>query len=724
MSFVRIFAFFCGLAFASTLVAHPRQRDVDIASLGIGSVDAALVLPNGNIAICHSRFGGSGVVDGIGAVWLLRPDGSVVSKLTGSQPGDRVCGLTPSSFVNLGATAGLFLLPDGNFLVVSPRWRCAGGALDCGAVTWMDANRGLGPTAEVGYHNSLVGSAAGDNVGSKVWGLANGDYVVASRNRSIGADGVALTLAHGLATATGTPTTANSWTAAGASLDELIGGDRFLELPGGDLVISTSHYVTHIRRDQPFRGTVSAANSLDVAGDPGDSPEVSLQALTGGNYVVCNPAWNAGRGAATWVDARRPLTGVSVNASNSLVGRRSGDGVCSRGVTPLFENGNYVVISPSVALSTPATGPVQGAVTWGSGSRGVAGALDATNSFLPLGKSGEYANAWITPLQRNGNFVINCSNCMVLGDSAATAPVVWADGTRAIVGYPTPANAQYAKNQSSYPRCEEVSVTGLANGNYVIVRPGLKVVGRSEIGAANWANGASGGPVGDVQKDRTLWGIRGADAYWYSEFCPGAVPLPKGDFLVRSFLDNRGGITWAAGDRPLGSVASAASATVVSAANSLVGGSPGMVLGRDLALLTNGNYVAPSASPEGLTYYGGFTWGSGAGGTIGSADRSNTVISEAYGRYYFTFPLRDGRFVTYGYAYSGSTLGDVLCEYSGAGPVSGGPTEEYCVADKTIWTFAEAPSGQFWATVHSDGSGGYTLTLVYRDGIFSDGFGR
>jgi hypothetical protein len=97
----------------------------------------------------------------------------------------------------------------------------------------MDANRGLGPTAEVGYHNSLVGSAAGDNVGREVWVLANGDYVVASRNRSIGADGVALTLAHGPATATGTPTTANSWTAAGASSDELIWGDRFLELPGG-----------------------------------------------------------------------------------------------------------------------------------------------------------------------------------------------------------------------------------------------------------------------------------------------------------------------------------------------------------------------------------------------------------------------------------------------------------------------------------------------------------
>ena len=149
-----------------------------------------------------------------------------------------------------------------------------------------------------------------------------------------------------------------------------------------------------------------------------------------------------------------------------------------------------------------------------------------------------------------------------------------------------------------------------------------------------------------------------------------------------------------------------------------------MGLGRDLALLTNGNYVVASRSPEGLANYGGFTWGSGAGGTIGSADRSNTVISEAYGRNYSMSPLRDGRFVTFGGALSGSTLGDVLCEYSGAGPVSGGPTEEYCVADKTFWTFAEAPSGQFWATVHSDASGGYTLTLVYRDGIFSDGFGR
>ncbi len=67
--------------------------------------------------------------------------------------------------------------------------------------------------------------------------------------------------------------------------------------------------------------------------------------LTNGNYVVLSPNWDEGRGAATWGDGTAGVRGA-VDASNSLVGDHPGDVVgFLHGVTALT-NGNYVVRSP------------------------------------------------------------------------------------------------------------------------------------------------------------------------------------------------------------------------------------------------------------------------------------------------------------------------------------------------------------------------------------------
>src|SRR5262249_43541848 len=89
-----------------------------------------------------------------------------------------------------------------------------------------------------------------------------------------------------------------------------------------------------------------------------------ISALSNGNYVVRSPSWNGSRGAATWGDGTVGVSGV-VDASNSLVGSNPDDQVGFGGITAL-SNGNYVVSSPFWNGS-------RGAVTWGDGSTGVRG---------------------------------------------------------------------------------------------------------------------------------------------------------------------------------------------------------------------------------------------------------------------------------------------------------------------------------------------------------------
>ena len=106
-----------------------------------------------------------------------------------------------------------------------------------------------------------------------------------------------------------------------------------------------------------------------------------VTALSNGNYVVSSPNWTngaaAGAGAVTWGSGTAGVSGA-VSATNSLVGSTASDYVGSDGVTAL-SNGNYVVSSPDWTNGAAADA---GAVTWGSGTAGVSGPVSATNSLV------------------------------------------------------------------------------------------------------------------------------------------------------------------------------------------------------------------------------------------------------------------------------------------------------------------------------------------------------
>ncbi len=107
-----------------------------------------------------------------------------------------------------------------------------------------------------------------------------------------------------------------------------------------------------------------------------------MTALTNGNYVVSSPIWSLDGtasycGAVTWGSGTTGVAG-QISAANSLVGTRSGDYVGSEVIA--LTNGNYVVNSPSWYSGGPYFH--WGAVTWGDGTSGITGPVSASNSLI------------------------------------------------------------------------------------------------------------------------------------------------------------------------------------------------------------------------------------------------------------------------------------------------------------------------------------------------------
>src|SRR5262249_5426440 len=120
-------------------------------------------------------------------------------------------------------------------------------------------------------------------------------------------------------------------------------------------------------------GAVDASNSL-VGSHPYEYLGINgVTALSNGNYVVSSDYWNGARVAATWGSGTAGVTGAA-DASNSLVGAKPNDHGGYSSVSRV-SNGNYVVLSSRWNGN-------RGAVTWGSGTAGVTGAVDASNSLV------------------------------------------------------------------------------------------------------------------------------------------------------------------------------------------------------------------------------------------------------------------------------------------------------------------------------------------------------
>ena len=615
------------LSLTSLSDANPSEGDQH----GSGNI---VELPNGNIIVA-SPFDDFVATDA-GAVRLYKPDGTLLSVLTGSTANDQAGKQVKA------------LIGNNNAVTSTSNWSNEGTA-GIGAVTWIDGTTGI--SGSISPDNSLVGSTANDGVGTSITVLMNGNYVTSTGywdkinpDKSILADVGAVTWGNGLGGTVGVVSSDNSL--VGSSKNDYAGSDNvksnnITALTNGNYVVTSWGWdngsatdagaVTWGNGAGGTTGTINASNSLvgstknDYVGSD-NLKSNNVKALSNGNYVISSGYWDrinadnsviANAGAVTWGNGLGGTVGV-ISAANSLVGSKKGNQV---GNVTVLTNGNYVVSSPLWDNGSVANA---GAVTWGDGLGGTIGTISAANSLV-----GSTANDGVGTsvlALRNGNYVVSSPHW-----NKVTGAVTWGDGSRTgkrLVGTISAANSLVGSTANDGVG---TTVTALTNGNYVVGSPQWN----NGVGAATWGDGATDGLrlIGKVSAVNSLVGSSANDGVGTK-----VTALTNGNYVVSSGYWDRvnpdmsvvsdvGAVTWGNG----------VSGTVGEAGinNSLVGSSNNDNAGTIVTPLSNGNYVvtSPLWDNGSATDAGAVTWGNGAGGSVGAISASNSLIGSTKNDY-------------------------------------------------------------------------------------------
>jgi filamentous hemagglutinin family protein len=427
--------------------------------IGSGGVT---VLGNENYVVDSPLWNGS-----TGAVTIGSSTGGVSGTIGA---GNSLIGAASGDTIGSG---GLTLLPNGDFLVLSPRFNG-----QAGAVTWVDASAGL--TGTVDADNSLVGARPGDLIGSDgIVLLSNGaNYLVLSAHATNGVG--AITNGSDASGVTGMVTASNSLVGSVAG-DEVGTTSSITDTGFGYYLVTTLGFnggagaVTYNRDAQGTTGVVSAANSLvgSAAGDEVGSGGITLLANHG--YVVSSPDWNNDAGAIAYGSAATGVAGT-VGSDNSLVGAAGGDKVGSGGILPL-SNGNYLVLSPDFNGDA-------GAVTF-IGGAGRVGVVSAANSLVGAVAGDQIGDGGIATLA-NGNYLVLSPDF----DGGAGA-VTFGSETTGVAGTVGAANSLVGVAAGDH--IGSGGIIFLSNGNYLVQSPDFN----SSAGAVTWGSATSGviGPV-------------------------------------------------------------------------------------------------------------------------------------------------------------------------------------------------------------------------------------
>ena len=606
---------------------------------GIGSGGLA-ALAGSNVAVA-SPYWDNGALTDVGAVtWFNGTTGlsgfvTAANSLTGSTASDRV-GLRINTLAN------------GNYLVGSAYWN-NGGAVGAGAVTFGYANQAT--SGVVSASNSLVGSTAGDHVGTNILALDQGNAITWSSLWDNGAavDAGAVTWMSQNGPTVGVIGAANSM--VGSQTNDFVGTDSnfnsgVVSLSNGNVLVFSKHWhltptldtgaVTWMSGSAATTGVVDASNSLIgsfaadrvgyVSNHPyGDKP--SYAELTNGDVVVTSGYWNSSAGAATWMSGTGPTAGV-IGAGNSLIGSTANDRVGSLGVTVL-SNGNYVVNNP---YWSDGLNPEVGAATWGNGNGGTAGVVSAANSLVG---SAAYDRVGLTSTAlSNGHYVVS-SPYWSDGINPEVGASTWGNSNGGTVGLINAGNSLVGSTAYDHVG---LSATALTNGHYVVTNQHWNDVlnGISRAGAVTWANG-NGSTVGAVSTSNSMVGDLDNDEVGNG----GIVALAGGNYLIRNaqWHDETGNVAWRDG--------SAASTGTFDSSNSMVG-----TMSPSITVLSNGKFVVHS--PFWGDRQGYVAVGSNDGSFVGSIDSTNALVG-GYRRAQLgaeggVLDLGNGSFVIYGYS--------------------------------------------------------------------------
>uniref|UniRef100_Q3AQF8 Filamentous hemagglutinin-like protein n=1 Tax=Chlorobium chlorochromatii (strain CaD3) TaxID=340177 RepID=Q3AQF8_CHLCH len=587
---------------------------------------AILELLNGNLLVTSplDDVGGSDA----GALRLYRPDGTLLSTLTGSATGDLSGGtITP-------------LQGNSNAVFLASNWS-NGTAAKAGAVTWIDGTNGVSGTISEG--NSFVGTHANDGMDAEVIALSNGNYVahLPSWQHDEVLNAGAVAFGNGTSGSAGTISEANSLVGTKANDSD---SAKVVALTNGNYVVASPLWdngsttnvgaVTWGNGQTGKVGAISGSNSL-IGTKSGDNVGLQVTSLANGNYVIGSPNWDNGStanvGAVTWADGNLSIHGA-LSATNSLVGAKSGDYVGSS-VTALT-NSNYVVVSQSWSSDTATD---VGAVTLGHGDAGTTGVVTADNSLVGS-STGDGEKLSATALA-NGNFVVVAPKWDGDATNMDVGAVVLGNGVTGSVGQISATNALVGTTANDL---ESATVTPLTNGNYVVA-------------ATKWDNGvvADAGAVivgsgttsitGTISAANSLVGSVSNDL-----LSATITPLTNGNYVVAaSKWDNgavldAGAVAW--GNGQAGTVGS------ISESNSLVGNKKDDFSGLTITALHNGNYVVSASLWDNgsITNVGAVTWGNGQTGTVGTINSTNSLIGAKSGDKVgaVTVALSDGNYAT------------------------------------------------------------------------------
>ena len=326
-----------------------------------------------------------------------------------------------------------------------------------------------------------------------------------------------------------------------------------------------------------------------------------------GKIVVTSSGDSLGGMSAGAVYLFDTKTGALIS---SLNGGSANDSVGNNGITALA-NGNYLVKSGNWDGQ-------KGAVTFGSGTTGVSGAVSAANSLVgstagtPFNYYGstyyyggdQVGSNGITELA-NGNYVVNSPNWSmnkgaVTFGSGATGVAGVVSSTNSLVGamqgqINTPLNPSSTTIYYSFNGGDQIGnngITALANGNYVVSSGDWD----SQKGAVTFGSGTTG-VSGVVSATNSLVGSTSATSYAFTNSIYsyggdrvgsyGITELANGNYLVNSpdWGTHRGAVTFGSGTTGVQGV--------VSASNSLVGATAGTVNSVDYSFYVNLGYPGP-----------------------------------------------------------------------------------------------------------------------------------
>ncbi len=362
----------------------------------------------------------------------------------------------------IGSSGITKLIGNNNYVILSPHWD-NGAAINAGAATWASGASAItGILINNIYHipNSLVGSKSEDQVGIEALALTNGNYVVRSlywgngTNTKAGAvtwvDGT-----NGYVDKMGAKDAVVSATNSlvGTTQNDYLGSMGLYALPNGHFVVVSP------LKDNDWDGTTIA----DV-------------------------------GAATWASGTGGTVGT-ITSSNSLVGSKAYDCVGTGGIAVLKgENNknNYVVRSPYV--DDPSNTVVNvGAVTWSKGdsaSNSTRGVITSTNSLIGS-SSNDYIGSGAIYTTKDGHYVVRSSSWNN-GTMKSAGAVTWGSGSAGIAGVVSSSNSFVGT--SSADCIGSGGWVELSDGRYVVGSPKYNVPGGAvDAGRVDILSGSSGG---------------------------------------------------------------------------------------------------------------------------------------------------------------------------------------------------------------------------------------